>query len=63
MIDKMDAFDTQCEVSLLIDALPITERRQVMAALAEHYGFKLTDKVTASGSGFRPYPKRKTKPI
>ena len=54
MSDKFDQFEIQKEVSLLIDSLAPSERREVMAALAERYGFKLADKTTATGKGYRP---------
>ncbi|MBV9469337.1 MAG: hypothetical protein JOZ57_08830 [Abitibacteriaceae bacterium] len=59
MIDKLDHFEILREVSLLIDSLEPSERRQVMASLAERNGMKLVDKTSGSRSGFKPYPKRK----
>lgn len=59
MVEKLDQFEIQKEVSLLIDSLEPKARREVMAALAERNGMKLTDKTTRSGSGYRPSFKRK----
>ncbi len=50
----MDAYDTLREVAGLIDALKPEERRQVMAALAERFGFKLADKAATTSKGYRP---------
>ena len=54
MTDKLDQFEIQKEVSLLIDSLEPSQRREVMAGLAERYGFKLTDKAATTGKGYRP---------
>jgi len=54
MAEKLDQFEIQKEVSLLIDSLLPAERREVMAALAERFGFKLTDKATGTSRGLRP---------
>jgi hypothetical protein len=60
--EKFDQYEVLREVALMIDSLEASERRQVMASLAERFGMKLVDKVSSSGS-FKPYPKRKTKPF
>ena len=54
MSDKFDQFEIQKEVSLLLDSLPPSEQRQVMAGLAERYGFKLADKAATTSKGYRP---------
>ena len=54
MSDKLDQFEIHKEVSLLIDSLAPSERREVMAALAERFGFKLMDKSATSSKGYRP---------
>ena len=61
MSDKFDQFEIQKEVSLLIDSLAPNERREVMAGLAERYGFRLSDKTTATGRNPRPgYGRKRT---
>ena len=59
MTDKLDQFEIQKEVSLLMDSLPPSEQRQVMAALAERFGFKLADKAATASKGYRPSHGRK----
>ena len=59
MSDKLDQFEIQKEVSLLLDSLPPSEQRQVMAGLAERFGFKLMDKTATGGKNFRPSYGRK----
>ena len=59
MSDKFDQFEIQKEVSHLLDSLPPSEQRQVMAALAERLGFKLMDKSATGGRNFRPSHGRK----
>ena len=59
MVEKLDQFEVQKEVSLLIDSLEPKERREVMAALAERFGLKLTDKATVNGNGLRPTYRKK----
>lgn len=58
-IGRMDVFDTQREVAGLIDALKPDERRQIMAALAERYGFRLMDKQTANNKSPTPTFRKK----
>jgi hypothetical protein len=58
MVEKLDQFEILKEVSLLIDSLEPSERRQVMASLAERNGMKLVEKPAAGGSGYRPAPRR-----
>lgn len=58
MEEKFDHFEVLKEVSLLIDSLEPSARRQVMAYLAERNGMKLVEK-SSGNSSFRPYPKRK----
>lgn len=62
MVEKFDHYEVLREVALMIDSLEPSERRQVMASLAERFGMKLMDKTTGSGNSFRPHYKRKSKP-
>ena len=62
MIEKLDQFEILKEVSLMLDSLPESERRQVMASLAERNDMKLIEKSSGGRSSYRPAPKRKTKP-
>jgi hypothetical protein len=59
MIVKMTWLEILPEVVGLLDSLQPEEQRQIMAALAERYGLKVTEKTSGSASRFKPYPKRK----
>ena len=61
MAEKFDQFEILKEVSLMIDSLEPSERRQVMASLAERNGMKLVEKPSGNSSGYRPSPRRKNK--
>lgn len=61
MTEKFDQFEILKEVSLMIDSLEPSERRQVMASLAERNGMKLVEKTSGNSNGYRPSPRRKNK--
>jgi hypothetical protein len=48
MSDKMDQFEIQREVSLLIDSLPESEQQQVMAQLAARYKMRVSPATSSS---------------
>jgi hypothetical protein len=58
MVEKFDQYEILREVSAMIDSLEPSERRQVMASLAERFGFKLMPQTAGGGSGFKPKRKR-----
>ena len=60
MSDKLDQFEVQREITLMLDSFDAKVSRQIMAGLAERYGFKLVDKPTGGG-GYRPAPRRRSK--
>ena len=61
MVEKLDQFEIQREVTALLDSFEPKVQREIMAGLAERYGFKLMDKQASSGSGPRPtYRKKRT---
>jgi hypothetical protein len=59
MSEKLDRHEVQREVEALIDSFANDEQRQIMASLAERYGFKITDKASTPRRGYRPGPARK----
>lgn len=61
MIEKMTWLEILPEVVGLLDSLKADEQRQIMAALAERYGLKITEKSSSGRSNYRPAPKRKAK--
>lgn len=60
MIEKLDLFEAQREIHLILKSFEEKERRIIMAGLAEFSGMKLIEKPT--GSAPRAAPRRKTKP-
>lgn len=58
MTEKLDQFEIQREISLMLDSFEKPVQREIMAGLAERCGFKLTDK-PAGGSPPRPGYNRK----
>jgi hypothetical protein len=62
MIDKMTWLEILPEVVGLLDSLKAEEQRQIMAALAERYGLKVSEKSSGGRGSYRPTPKRKTRP-
>lgn len=64
MDEKLDQFEVQRDVTALLDSFNSEPRvqREIMAGLAARYGFELKDKTATSGSGYRPAPRRRTKP-
>ena len=63
MIEKMTWLEILPEVVGLLDSLKADEQRQIMAALAERYGLKVTEKSSGGRSYYRPAPRRKVKPF
>ena len=62
MVEKLDQFEVQREITLMLDSFEEKVSREIMAGLAERYGFKLVPKTTGNAGGYRPAPRRKTKP-
>jgi len=60
---RMTEFEVLEDCAGLLDQLEAEKQKQVMAMLATRYGLKITTLSTGSGSGFKPYPKRKAKPF
>ena len=54
----MTEFEILNDVAGLLDSLKPEEQRQVMAALAERYGLRVSEKNTGSRSNYRPAPRR-----
>lgn len=63
MVEKYDLFEVMRDMAAMMDGLEPNEQRQAVAALAERYKMKLAPQTTSNGSGYRPNPRRKTKPI
>jgi rare lipoprotein A (peptidoglycan hydrolase) len=60
--EKLDQFEVQREITLMLDSFEEKVSREIMAGLAERYGLKLVAKTTGSGSSYRPSARRKVKP-
>lgn len=58
--ERFDQYEVLREAGTMIDNLCTdSERRQVMASLAERYGLSVTDKKAIPPRGYRPGPYRK----
>ncbi len=58
--ERFDQYEVLREAGTMIDNLTTdSERRQVMASLAERYGLSVADKKAATPRGHRPGPHRK----
>jgi hypothetical protein len=62
MIEKLDLFEAQREIHLILKSFDEKEQRIIMAGLAEFSGLKLIEKSIPGGS-YRSVPRRKTKPF
>jgi hypothetical protein len=62
MVEKMTWLEILPDVVGLLDSLKADEQRQIMAALAERYGLKISEKSSGGRSNYRPMPRRKAKP-
>ena len=57
--ERFDHYEVLRETGALIDSLTESERRQVMASLAERYGFHIADKAAVKGRSYSPVPRSK----
>ncbi len=59
MIEKLDLFEAQREIHLILKSFEEKERRIIMAGLAEFRGMKLIEKTAGSADRAAPRPKNK----
>ena len=59
MTGKLDQFEIQREISLMLDSFEKPVQREIMAGLAERCGMKLSDKPAGGGNTPRPGYNRK----
>lgn len=59
MSEKLDQFEVQREITLMLDSFEAKVSREILAGLAERYGFNLMDKAAGSGNSARPTYRKK----